>query len=36
MYISDYMGGGFNETIERFRSALEKTINSLFFEILRS
>ena len=36
MYISDYMGGGFNETIERFRSALEKTVNSLFFEILRS
>lgn len=36
MFISDYMGGGFNETIERFRSALEKTINSLFFEILRS
>jgi 1-acyl-sn-glycerol-3-phosphate acyltransferase len=36
MYISDYMGGGFDETIERFRSALEKTINSLFFEILRS
>jgi 1-acyl-sn-glycerol-3-phosphate acyltransferase len=36
MYISDYMGDGFNETIERFRTALEKTINSLFFEILRS
>ncbi|MGB3862527.1 MAG: lysophospholipid acyltransferase family protein [Candidatus Aminicenantaceae bacterium] len=36
MYISDYIGGGFNETIERFRSALEKTVNSLFFEILRS
>jgi len=36
MYISDYMGGGFDETIERFRSAVEKKINSLFFEILRS
>ena len=36
MYISDYMGSGFNDTIEKFRSALEKTINSLFFEILRS
>jgi 1-acyl-sn-glycerol-3-phosphate acyltransferase len=36
MYISDYMEGGFDETIEKFRSALEKTINSLFFEILRS
>jgi 1-acyl-sn-glycerol-3-phosphate acyltransferase len=36
MYISDYMRGGFDETIERFRSALEKTINSLFFKILRS
>ncbi len=36
MYISDYMGGGFDETIERFRSALEQTINSLFLEIFRS
>ena len=36
MYISDYMGGGFYETVERFRSALEKKMNSLFFEILRS
>jgi 1-acyl-sn-glycerol-3-phosphate acyltransferase len=36
MYISDYMGGGFEETVERFRSAIEKTINALFFEILRS
>ena len=36
MYVSDYMGGGFEETIERFRSAIEKRINSLFFEILRS
>jgi 1-acyl-sn-glycerol-3-phosphate acyltransferase len=36
MYISDYMGGGFDETIERFRSAIEKAINALFFEILRS
>lgn len=36
MYISDYMGGGFEETIERFRCALEKMINSLFLEILRS
>ena len=36
MYISDYMGGGFEETIERFRLAVEKMINSLFFEILKS
>jgi 1-acyl-sn-glycerol-3-phosphate acyltransferase len=36
MYVSDYMGGGFEETVERFRSAIEKRINSLFFEILRS
>lgn len=36
MYISDYIGGGFDATIERFRSALERAINALFFEILRS
>ncbi|MGD8538091.1 MAG: lysophospholipid acyltransferase family protein [Candidatus Aminicenantes bacterium] len=36
MYISEYMGGGFEETVERFRSAIERTINTLFFEILRS
>lgn len=36
MFISDYMGGGFDETIERFRSAIEKAINALFFETLRS
>lgn len=36
MFIADYMGGDFTETIERFRSALEKTINSLFFQILNS
>jgi 1-acyl-sn-glycerol-3-phosphate acyltransferase len=36
MYISDFMGGGFEETVERYRRALEKKINSLFFEILRS
>ena len=36
MYVSDYMGGGFDETIERFRSAIEKRINALFFETLRS
>lgn len=36
MYISDYMEGGFDESIERFRSAIERTINTLFFEILRS
>jgi 1-acyl-sn-glycerol-3-phosphate acyltransferase len=36
MYISDYMGGTFEETVERFRFAIEKKIRSLFFEILRS
>ncbi len=36
MFIADYIEGGFNETIERFRSALEKTLNSLFFQILNS
>ncbi len=36
MFVSDYIGDGFDETIERFRSAIEKRINALFFEALRS
>jgi 1-acyl-sn-glycerol-3-phosphate acyltransferase len=36
LYVSDYMGGGFEETVERFRNALERTINNLFFETIQS
>lgn len=35
MYISDYWGGGVEETIEKFRSALEIRVKELFLEILR-
>ena len=35
MYIADYIEGGFKETIERFRNALEEKVKSLFLELLR-
>lgn len=35
MYIADYMTGGFEETIERFRNALEEKVKSLFLELLK-
>jgi len=35
MYITDYMEGGFKETIERFRNALEAKVKSLFLELLQ-
>jgi len=36
MYISDYMAGGFTESVERFRAALEKSTQRLFYEIVKS
>jgi len=30
VYISDYMGGGGEETIERFKNALEERVKDLF------
>jgi len=35
MFVKDYLTGGVKETVERFRSALESRIESLFFELLR-
>jgi 1-acyl-sn-glycerol-3-phosphate acyltransferase len=35
MYIADYMAGGFEETIEKFRNALESKVKSLFIELLK-
>lgn len=35
MYISDYLGEGVEETIEKFRSALETRVKELFLEIIR-
>lgn len=36
MYVSDYLGDSFTETIERFRAAIEARVNSLFFQIIKS
>lgn len=36
MYVSDYLGDSFSESIERFRAAIEVKVNSLFFQIMKS
>lgn len=36
MTIASYLGGGFEETVERFREALETRVKSLFLELLRA
>jgi len=36
MYITDYLGGDFSETVNRFREALEKMVKSLIFDMLES
>jgi 1-acyl-sn-glycerol-3-phosphate acyltransferase len=36
MFIRDYLRGGFEESVERFRQALEFSVNKLFFELIRS
>lgn len=35
MYISDYLGGDFSESVERFREALEQSVKTLIFDIIR-
>ncbi len=35
MFISDYLGDELSETVERFKSALETRVKSLFFEFLK-
>ena len=34
MYIKDYLTGGFEESVERFRRALEDMVKKLLFDIL--
>ncbi len=36
MHIADYLGGGFDETVGRFRDALETRVKALFLELLRA
>jgi len=36
MYVTDYLGDSFTETIEQFRAAIEAKANSLFFQIIKS
>ncbi len=35
MYIADYLAGGFQETIENFKNALEANVKALFLELLK-
>jgi len=36
MFVTDHLGDSFDETIEKFRAAIDARINSLFFQIIRS
>jgi 1-acyl-sn-glycerol-3-phosphate acyltransferase len=36
LYVTDYLGENFDETVEKFRAAIEAKVNSLFFQIIRS
>ncbi len=36
MFIGDHIAPGVNETVERFRSALEARVKSLFFDLIRT
>jgi hypothetical protein len=36
MYIADYLSVGFDETVGRFRDALEARVKALFLELLRA
>ncbi len=35
MFITDYLGGGFTDSVERFRDALEESVKSLLIDILK-
>lgn len=35
LYFADHLGGGFEESVERFKSAMEKAVNQLFLELIR-
>lgn len=34
--VAHYLGGGFEDSVERFKAALEKAVNQLFLELIRS
>jgi 1-acyl-sn-glycerol-3-phosphate acyltransferase len=36
MFIADYLGGGFEASVERFKAALESAVNRLFLELIRT
>jgi len=36
MYITDYLGGGYSDSIENFRLALEARVKALFLELIRA
>jgi hypothetical protein len=36
LFISDYLGGGFETSVVRFKDALETTVRALFLELIRS
>ena len=36
MYITDYLAGGFTETVNRFREALEKRVKTLILDLIKS
>ncbi|MFC2163425.1 lysophospholipid acyltransferase family protein [Acidobacteriota bacterium] len=36
MYVTDYLGESFEETVEQFRAAIQAKVNSLFFQIIKT
>jgi len=36
LYVTDYLGDSFTETVEQFRAAIEAKVNFLFFQIIKS
>jgi 1-acyl-sn-glycerol-3-phosphate acyltransferase len=36
MFIADYLGGGFEAAVERFKAATETAVNKLFLELIRA
>jgi hypothetical protein len=33
--VAGYLGGGFEDSVERFKAAMEKAVNRLFLELIR-
>ena len=36
LFATDYLGAGFEESVERFKSAMESAVNRLFLELIRT